>query len=224
LSAPRELLDRARALVFDLDGTLVDTVDDLWLALNSALHRHGHAPASRETVLASLHGGLGETVRVALQPKELAPSDVAAVQDTYLTHYRDRRHAASRLYRGVQELLLDGHRRCEMAVCTNKSKAEAIDLLSALGIRHLFADVVGADSCSAMKPDPAPLRLVLDRLGVQADEALFIGDSAVDLMCAMSAGVRFLLHEGGYGREAALALGCSRGFASYEELVALKCR
>jgi 2-phosphoglycolate phosphatase len=216
----RALIVRARAIVFDLDGTLVDTMDDLWRALNNALQVHGHRAVPRAIVMASLHGGLNATARAALESQNAAPTGLEALEQTYLRQYRKRRHAGSRLYPGVLELLsCCSSRRRAMAVCTNKPTAEAVDLLSCLGARKFFGAVIGADACDAQKPDPAPLRLALNQLRATADDAVFIGDSIVDMECAERADVSFMLHTAGYGSDAALA-SCKADFSSYHELVA----
>lgn len=213
----RALVELSRAVIFDLDGTLVDTLDDLWQSLNSALDHHGLLPVSRDLVLANIHGGLEQTARAALS---IYPIDAAEPARTYESHYRMRRHAGSRLYPGVDELLsICRNRGQAVAVCTNKLAGDARELLSLLGVEDCFDTIVGIDTCGAAKPDPAPLRLVLERLNCRSDEAVFIGDSVIDAQCARNAGVRFLLHESGYGATEALGYGCTARFGSYGQLV-----
>jgi phosphoglycolate phosphatase len=215
------LINRARAIVFDLDGTLVDTLDDLWHGLNAALEQHELAAAPRELVLASVHLGLEGTARAALGRAGIeAPRVAQAVVDTYQRAYRNREHAGSVLYPGVRDFLdsCATHGRA-MAVCTNKGTDDARNLLSLLGIADFFHVVTGIDACGLAKPHPAPLTLTLDRLGCAPAEAAFIGDSVIDAQCAASAGVAFLLHESGYGAHDALAFGCEGRFHFYGELV-----
>lgn len=214
-----ELLDSARAIVFDLDGTLVDTLDDLWRGLNLALDQHGLPPAPREAVLANVHLGLEGTARAALNSSDAAASRIDGVVDAYQSIYRNTRHAGSVLYPGVREFLDScAMRGLAMAVCTNKATDDARDLLTLLNIADFFGAVTGIDACGFAKPHAAPLILTLERIGCPADQAVFIGDSVVDAQCAAAAGVPFLLHESGYGAPGALAFGCQGSFRSYGEL------
>ncbi|HUG25666.1 HAD family hydrolase [Piscinibacter sp.] len=218
------MLGSARGLVFDLGGTLVDTLDDLWLALNSALREHGHRPVERAVVLASVHAGLNGTARAALRDQVGTEHGLAALQSSYLQHYRRREHAASRPYAGVREYLDDCRQRCiPMVICTNKSSEEGRDLLLTLGLAGHFVGVIGLDTCGTAKPDPAPLRRALALLGVTAEHAAFVGDSEFDSLCASRGGVRFVLHEHGYGRDAALRHPCAGRFRRYADLMPAAC-
>jgi phosphoglycolate phosphatase len=220
MSNARTLVAGARAVVFDLDGTLVDTFDDLALALDSALHEFGLPPAPRDAVLADIHRGLDDTARAILRLQGGDPALQDAVVAAYRHHYRQRAHAASRLYPGVRELLAACRQREQaMAVCTNKLAADARESLEQLDIADYFANVIGIDSCGAAKPDPAPLWHTLDYLECLSDSAVFIGDSEIDAACAKTAAVPFLLHEAGFGAEAARGVGYSACFGTYEELV-----
>jgi len=213
------LINGARAIVFDLDGTLVDTLDDLWRGLNTALEQHELPPAPREVVLANIHLGLEGTARAALSRSGIEASRIAQATDAYQRAYRDRQHAGSVLYPGVRDFLdsCARHGRA-MAVCTNKGTDDARNLLSLLGIANFFPVVTGIDACGLAKPHPAPLSLTLERLGCAPGDAVFIGDSVIDAQCATSAGVAFVLHESGYGGHDALAFGCQGRFHSYREL------
>jgi phosphoglycolate phosphatase len=214
------LISGARAIVFDLDGTLVDTLGDLWHGLNTALEQHGLPPASREVVLANVHLGLEGTARAALSRSGIGAARIAQVVDAYQRAYRDREHAASVLYPGVRDFLDSCaiHGRA-MAVCTNKAAGDAHYLLSLLKIADFFQTVTGIDTCGFAKPHPAPLTLTLERLGSTPGMAVFIGDSVIDAQCAANAGVTFLLHESGYGARDALAFGCEGRFHAYRELL-----
>lgn len=213
------LIASRRALVFDLDGTLADTVTDLWLALNAALRDCGLADVEAGLVRASLHGGLDGTAQAALL---LLRADSAALPQLcrlYAEHYRARAHESSSLYAGVRELLdVCRVREVALAVCTNKSRSEALALLSKLGIADHFACVIGGDTAARPKPHPAPLIEALHALGCEAHQALLIGDSHVDAQCACSAGVEFVLHAGGYGGPHELGYPVAARFLRYGEL------
>jgi len=212
-------LGGARAIVFDLDGTLVDTADDLWRALNGALVEGELAAATLEEVLASVHLGLDGTARAVLHARG-AEARFDLVAASYRRNYSMRAHAGSRLYPGVPEFLAACRRKgVAVAVCTNKATADAKQLLSALAIAHFFSDVIGIDAGAGAKPDPAPLLLALKRLACGPADAVFIGDSVIDAECADRAGVPFALFESGYGRREALAFGCTERFHSYRQLI-----
>ena len=215
-----ELIVGARAIVFDLDGTLVDTLDDLWNGLNMALGQHGLPPAPKEMILANVHLGLEGTARSVLSSYGAQASLVVPVAQAYQELYRHRAHAGSRLYPGVRDFL-DTCARQEraMAVCSNKMTEDALELLSLLQVAHLFQAVIGIDASDHPKPHPAPLILTLERLNRTPEESVFVGDSVIDARCAASAGVAFLLHENGYGCDEALAFGYGDCFRSYEDLV-----
>jgi phosphoglycolate phosphatase len=186
--------------VFDLDGTLVDTLPDLAGALNQALRESRLPAVPAPLVRASLHAGLEGSVAAALVYLN-APAEMRGlVLARYRRHYDLGLALRSAPYPGVARLLAAvAARREPMAICTNKPQRQAEALLSALGLNHHFAVVVGADTCSERKPHPLPLLHALRRLGGPPEEALFVGDSEVDAACAAAAGVPHLWFAGGYG-------------------------
>ena len=204
--------------VFDLDGTLVDTLPDLTGALNVALSDLGLPQVDATLVRASLHAGLEGSVEAAL----LAAGAPGALRDLLLARYRLHYDAMlveqSLPYADVPELLerlrLRGDR---LAVCTNKQEPQALRLLGSLGLAAFFTNVVGADTCGQRKPHPAPLLHAVGALGGTCGQALLIGDSLVDLHCARAAGIDCLLFTGGYGSGTE---GPVHRFSTYAELLA----
>lgn len=188
------------ARVFDLDGTLVDTLPDLVDALCAALADLGLPKVGRELVRRSLHGGLEGSAAAALAALKAPASLREPLIERYRAHYGASPTARSRPYPGVETLLI---RLCErgerFAVCTNKTQALARRVLTETGIAPYFAAIVGADTCAHRKPHPDPLLHALDALGAVRSQALLIGDSEVDAACARAAGVDCLLFAGGYG-------------------------
>ena len=202
-------------VVFDLDGTLIDTLPDLAEGLNQALARHGLGRVTAEVVRVSLHQGLEGSVEAAIHALGLAPRWRRSLLDSYVEALERRGDGAARCFQGVETLLERlrgrGHR---LAVCTNKPGAPARRLLARLGIQEHFELVVGADTCVHRKPHPEPLRHAIQQLGGDVSSALMIGDSVVDFACAQAAGVDCLIFEGGYG---GVFTGGSR-FCSFESL------
>jgi phosphoglycolate phosphatase len=195
-----ELFWSRRFRVFDLDGTLVHTLNDLAGALNQAVREMGFKPVPTTLVRASLHAGLEGTVAAAVTYLRLPHEVQAPMLARYRRRYAEGLVLRSTPYDGVPEMLAHLSARGDaMAVCTNKPERQAEDLLVALGLRRHFAVVVGGDTCGECKPHPAPLRRALVRLGAAPSESLLVGDSNVDNACAQGAGVPHVWFTQGYG-------------------------
>lgn len=179
-------------LVFDLDGTLVDSARDLAAATNAALQRV--APGTPPIPLPVVTGFVGEGARLlverALRHAGL-PQATEDVLPVFLDCYGERLLDSTRLYDGVREALLTalaaGH---TLAVLTNKPGGFSRTILDRLGVCGFFARVLGAGDVPARKPDPAGLRLLLEQLAAPPDAAWLVGDSAIDVRTARAAGVR----------------------------------
>ena len=188
-----------RLAIFDLDGTLVDSVDDLAASVNHALASLGLPLRSTEEV----RGFIGEGARVllarAIGPHaELVEPALAAWRTHYGAHLLDR----TRLYPGLAEALAGARRT--LAVLTNKPGAMARAILDGLGLSARFAAVIGGDE-APRKPDPSGVHRLLRDLGGRAEEAVFVGDSRVDAETARNAGVPFVAVGWGLGARADLA-------------------
>lgn len=194
------------AVIFDLDGTLVDTLPDLHRALVRALSDLGLPAVPELVVKSSLHGGLEASTAAALICLEADPTVYERLLNAYRSHYDHMEPSLSRVFDGVpemlEELLTQG---LMLGVCTNKAVSAAHSLLQQLGIAQYFKTLVGADSCARRKPDPMPLNYAIRLLGAEHPRVLYIGDSIVDYECAKAAGVEFRLYVGGYGAEEVLA-------------------
>lgn len=213
-----------KALVFDLDGTLVDTIPDLTVTLNRALAELGLAEVGSDLVAESLHGGLEGSVDAAL--KRQAADGLRAVDPTlrgkllrrYEYHYALNVSESSRAFADVEEVLARLRRQgAALAVCTNKSQVLSERLLSNLGLLSYFDAVIGAAPRRPRKPAPQPLWEALQRLGGEPARAVLVGDSWVDVHCAQAAGVACLIHGNGYGRITTTAPGIERIFHAYSE-------
>lgn len=193
---------RARAVILDLDGTLLDTAADLAAAVNAMLADAGRAPLPVERVAAYVGKGAAVLVHRALtgDPEGRAPE--AAFEPAYrafLEHYRveNGRHAA--LYPGVlaglEAMRAKGLR---LAVVTNKPQAFIGPLLEQCGIAHYFELVVGGDSLARRKPDPLPMLHVCESFGLEPAQVVAIGDSLNDALAARAAGMPVLAVPYGY--------------------------
>ena len=213
-----------KALVFDLDGTLVDTIPDLTVALNRALAELGLEEVDRDLVAQSLHEGLEGSVDAALKRQAANGTRVAdpalrgELLRRYDNHYALNVSESSRAFAGVEDVLARLRRQgAALAVCTNKSQVLSERLLSALGLIGYFDAVIGALPQRPRKPAPQPLWEALQRLGSAPAGAVLVGDSWVDVHCARAAGVDCLIHGAGYGRITTAAPGIGRIFHAYSE-------
>jgi phosphoglycolate phosphatase len=197
----------ARLAVFDLDGTLVDSVDDLHASVNDALGGLGLPPRSREEIRAFVGEGARVLLSRAVAPREeLLEPALAAWRAHYSEHCLDR----TRPYPGIPALL-DGAGRT-LAVLTNKPGAMARKILDGLGLLSRFAAVVGGDE-APRKPDPAGLLGVMARAGTTAGETVLVGDSRHDVQTARAAGVEVVAVTWGFASRADLARAGATVFA-----------
>lgn len=185
------------AIVFDLDGTLVDSAPDIAAAVNLALHEAGHKPLSLPQVTGFIGNGLGALVHLVRLERGLPQASEAALEARVLHLYTTQSAGLTRPYPQVmptlQALQHAGHK---MAICTNKVHAAAVHVLQDLDLLRFFSVVIGGDSLVVRKPDPAPLHAAFAALG--SARRLYIGDSEVDAETAQRAGVDFGLFTKGY--------------------------
>ena len=188
-------------IVFDLDGTLIDTAPDLIATLNVLLGEEGIAALP----LASARNMIGRGARALIArgfEAAGAPADSATLDrlfDRFIAHYRDNIALHSRPFPSMIETLDALHAAgARLAVCTNKRTDLSVALLDALNLTSRFAAIVGADAAPAAKPDPRHLTLTIDRAGGRIDRAVMVGDSASDLGAARAAGVPVVLVSFGY--------------------------
>jgi phosphoglycolate phosphatase-like HAD superfamily hydrolase len=217
------LLGGCAVLVFDLDGTLLDTAADIRNGLNRALMACGFEPLAAGENPPDLHSpmrGIVQSVFLARGWRVEWVDAVDAVVAAWASGAIDlRREVHARLYPGVPEhLQLQEDRRCRMAVCTNKRQADATAVLARFGLLHHFQHVIGADTAERAKPDPAPLLLALKLLKASATEAVFFGDSPLDARCAQGSGVRFAWHRSGYGGDEVLQYPVAFAYDGYADL------
>jgi phosphoglycolate phosphatase len=189
-------------IVFDLDGTLVDTAPDLTNALNHALARAGQAPVSAATVRSLV--GLGARVMIEEGLRRAGvKGDLEAMLGDFLIHYEANIAAESRPFPGAVEVLdrlsAEGAR---LAVCTNKRESLSRKLLQELELDRYFGAIAGRDTFPVAKPDPGHLTGAIRLAGGHPSRAVMVGDSSVDLMAAKAASVPMVLVSFGYAGEA----------------------
>ncbi|HUX74784.1 MAG TPA: phosphoglycolate phosphatase [Steroidobacteraceae bacterium] len=198
------------AVLFDLDGTLLDTAADIALALNRAIGEYGWTPIAPAEVRALIGRGAPMLLRraAALQGRHPDEALLAAMLEGFLRHYgalEERRESAAQPFAGAAEALRQLHGAgLKIAVVTNKQQRFADSLLGNLGLAGWIDLVVGGDACARRKPDPEPLLYACARLGAAPQEALMVGDSGNDVQAARAAQIPVVCVPYGYneGRDA----------------------
>lgn len=217
MSAARVMRER-EALVFDLDGTLVDSAGDIRATLDQALRDCGIVGVAAND-LVDLHSPLEDIVRDALTRRGQGTQQADAVVAAYRQRLAQSRYERSAPYPGVAAFLAHCVQRGQrLGVCTNKSHGGAIRMLAHFDLLKYFDSVVGSDSAHSPKPAAAPLQLSLRELGTTAPSALLVGDTHVDALCAHHAGVDFVWYSAGYGQPASPAPAPLAAFGSWQGL------
>jgi phosphoglycolate phosphatase len=192
-----------RHLIFDLDGTLVDSAPDLTTALNGLLKELGKPPLAESTVRAMVGDGAGVLVQRGLAASGLAGTDQPSALKRFLALYRDCLIDQTRAYPDVEAVLerltAQGHK---LGICTNKPRDPTLRILKALKLDRFFGTVIGGDTLPKRKPDPEPLLAAIAGVGGTAATAAMIGDSANDVLCARAASVTAILIPSDYGNPA----------------------
>ena len=185
-------------IVFDLDGTLVDTAPDLTNALNDVLTRRGHATVSAATIRTSVAHGARVMIEEGLRLAG-ARDDIDQMLAEFLVHYEDNIAAESRAFPGAVEALEAlASSGATLAVCTNKREHLSRKLLQALELDAYFRGIAGRDTFAVAKPDPGHLIGVIALAGGDPWRALMVGDSEVDILTARAAQVPVIAVSFGY--------------------------
>ena len=191
----------APTLVFDLDGTLIDTAPDLVDTLNVVFAREGLPPVPYETARNSIGGGARMMIArgIAAEGRDLPAAQLEALFANFIAHYSEHIADRSRPFPGLigalDALAAEGYR---FAVCTNKLEALSVLLLKELGLAHRFAAICGQDTFGVQKPDPEILRRTIAAAGGKPQRALMVGDSLTDIRTARAAGIPVIAVDFGY--------------------------
>ena len=208
-----------RLIVYDLDGTLVDTLADIAQAASHMLSRL-QAPALTPSEIRRFIGdGVHELVARCLRTDE--PDRINEGVRIYRTYYQSHLLDESRLYPGAEAILAHFAGRIQ-AVITNKPGCYSRKILEGLGVAHHFVEIIGGDMGYPRKPDPSSLKNLMSRHGVVADETLLIGDSAGDVDTAQRAGVDTVAITRGFSDEEDIRPACPTAIvSSFRELLTL---
>src|SRR5271156_1466671 len=212
----------APTIVYDLDGTLADTAEDLVATLNWLLGREGLAPLKAETAGSLLGAGARALIKrgFAASGKALDPEATEGLFADYLTYYSAHIVVHTRLYPGVDKALAAFARAgWRQAVCTNKIEGLAKLLITKLGIAERFAFICGQDTFGVGKPDATPLLKTIAASGGAKGRAIMVGDSETDIKTARAAGVPVIAVDFGYTDVPIEELGPDRVISHFDQLM-----
>lgn len=215
----------ATILLFDLDGTLVDSLPDLTRALNRVLGEHGYQPLTPAEVAPMVGDGVPALVERGFAARGGSAGEAADALPRYIAIYEAHATELTRPYPGVPETLALLRRRgYRTAVCTNKLQQASETVLGRLGLAELFDAVAGGDRYRVRKPDKGHLLGLIAELGGAAGRAVMIGDSENDAAAAHAAAMPLVLMRYGYARTDPATLGAGAVLDAFSDLPAALAR
>jgi len=211
----------APTVVFDLDGTLVDSAPDLVATLNTVFAQEGLPPVPYHTARNLVGGGARSLIERSLRAegRRLATPEIDRLVKEFIEHYASHIADRSRPFPSLEAALDElGAAGCRLAVCTNKLEWLSVRLLDALGLSKRFVAVCGADTFGLRKPNPDFLRRTIARAGGELAHAVMVGDSLSDIATARAAGVPIVAVDYGYTETPVGELGPDRVIGAMTEL------
>ena len=212
-----------RTIVFDLDGTLVDTAPDLIGSLNVLFARERLAPITFDEGRGMIGGGVRRLIErgLALQARTFTDAEVDGLYADYVAHYAEHIADRSRPFPGVEAALdVLAARGNRFAVCTNKLAWLAVPLLDRLGLSPRFVAICGRDTFGIEKPDPEILRRTIHAAGGDLADSIMVGDSDIDISTARAAGVPVVAVDFGYTEVPVADLNPDRVISHFDALPA----
>ena len=211
---------RPAALVFDLDGTLVDSRRDITTALNRLRSELGLPPLSLDQVVTMVGEGAKVLVRRGLADwAHWREERLKEILDRYLSYYGEVCLDTTVLYPGIEQMLAELYDRYRMAVLSNKGKRLSVEILEGLDQAWRFHTILGGDSLPTRKPNPAGLNALADRFNEPVERLMLIGDSRIDAETARNAGCAFALVEWGFQGTSKEVLGADLIVSTPDELL-----
>ena len=194
-------INNRKIMIFDLDGTLVDTAPDFRNSVNFMLKHYNEPPVTLEEIRDWVGYGGRELIKRTMIAKQIKFDDdkLDEMLTIFLNHYTENIDDDSKLYNNVKEILnFLKKENIKLSVCTNKDETLSKTLLEKLDVLHLFDYLAGAQTFEKRKPHPMPINKTLEYLNMHKDEAVMIGDSVTDLRAAQGAGIPIVLVDYGY--------------------------
>ena len=213
----------APTIVFDLDGTLIDTAPDLVDTLNVVFAREGWPPVPYETARNTIGGGARMMIArgIAAEGIAVAPAKLEQLFADFIAHYTEHLADRSRPFPGLTDALdVLASGGCRFAVCTNKLERLSVLLLEELKIAGRFEAICGQDTFGIQKPDPEVLRRTIAAAGGIPQRAIMIGDSATDIRTARAAGIPVIAVDFGYSERPVSEFGPDRIISHFAQLPA----
>jgi len=207
-----------RAVIFDLDGTLIDSAPDIHAAANRLMARHGFSSFTSAETRGFIGNGVPHFIARCLDARGRAADDALHAQlvEEFMAEY-ETAVTLTEVYPGVPEALSRlASNGVLLGLCTNKPHRPARAVLEHLGLSAHFPVIVGGDSLPVRKPDPAPLHAAIDALGAPC--VLYVGDSEIDAETAHRAGVRFVLYTEGYRKAPVNEITHAHAFSDFADL------
>ncbi|MGH6664655.1 MAG: phosphoglycolate phosphatase [Pseudolabrys sp.] len=210
-----------RTIVFDLDGTLIDTAPDLVDTLNVVFAREGLPAVPYETARNLIGGGARRMIARGIEAEGVAVASARLEQlfadfiAYYSEHIADRSRPFPGLTDALDALAADG---CRFAVCTNKLERLTVLLLDKLNLTDRFASICGQDTFGIQKPDPEVLRRTIAVAGGDTADAIMVGDSATDIRTARAAGIPVIAVDFGYSERPIIEFGPDRIISHFAQL------
>ena len=213
----------ARTIVFDLDGTLIDTAPDLVNTLNVVFAQEGLPQVAYETARNLIGGGARAMITrgIEAEGRVLAPAKLDQMFDDFIAHYSAHIADRSRPFPGLVDALDElAGRGCRFAVCTNKLERLSVLLLEQLKLAGRFDVICGQDTFGMQKPDPEVLRRTVAAAGGRLEDAIMIGDSVTDIRTARAAGIPVIAVDFGYSERPVAEFAPDRIISQFAQLPA----
>lgn len=207
-----------RAIVFDLDGTLVDSAPDIQAAVNRMLEDERLDPLTLPVVTSFIGNGLPKLVERVMEARNIDRAEFGRIHESVSAYYSAASSDLTVPYPHVEAVLKDLKTLgfC-LGVCTNKPFEPARDVLAGVGLADYFDVVIGGDSLEVKKPDPAPLQAAFSALS--CDGGFYVGDSEIDGETAQNAGIAFALFTEGYRKAEISAIPHAYAFSDFRQLL-----
>ncbi len=213
----------ASTIVFDLDGTLIDTAPDLIETLNVIFAREGMPPVDYATARELIGGGAKAMIvrGIEAEGRAVTPDKLQRMFDAFIAYYAEHIADRSQPFPGLIDALDSlAARGCQFAVCTNKLEGLSVLLLNKLGLAGRFRAICGQDTFGIQKPDPEVLRRTIAAAGGDPQRSIMIGDSATDVHTAQAAGIPVVAVDFGYSERPIAEFKPDRIISHFRELPA----
>ncbi len=188
-----------RAIIFDLDGTLIDSAPEIAFSTNILLKNLGYAPIKLNIIKSFIGNGIPKFIQRIMRHRniEYSPQNYARLCKNFKQIYRENLTKKSRPYPNVRETLFSLYEKnYKLGICTNKANDLTQQILDKLDIAKYFSAIIGGDSLPVNKPSPQPLLTIIEKLN--CNKAIFVGDSEIDAETAINAKIPFILFTKGY--------------------------